>query len=71
MSISKGGAIVGASSILAALSGFLSSGTCFANRLKTFALRMFGIGACLQVGLITLAALDMILVLENERHYSG
>ena len=57
MSISNGDVAVGSSSILAPLNAFLSSGTCFTNRLRTFVLRMFGIGPYLQAGLITLANL--------------
>ena len=69
MSISNGGAIVGASSILAALSGFLSSGTCFANRLRTFALRMFGIRPYLKADLIMLATLGTIRNTEMDPDY--
>lgn len=59
MSISNGGAIMGASSIRAPLSAFRSSGTCFANRLKTFALRMSGIASHLKEALITLVTIDI------------
>lgn len=52
---------MGSSSIRGPLSASLSSGTCFANRLRIFALRMFGIRSCLQAVLITLATLDTVL----------
>ncbi len=46
---------MGSSSIRASLSASLSSGTCFAKRLRTFALRMFGIRLCLWAALIMMA----------------
>ena len=58
-----------ASSILAPLSTSLSSGTCLANRLRTFTLRMFGIRSYLQAVLITLALPDGTY--ELEFRYGG
>lgn len=56
---------MGSSSILAALSASLSSGTCFSNRLRTFALRKFGIKSYLQAVLITLA--NLVTIRNRER----